>query len=331
MAKPLHPPLPHVRVTAPARLHLGFLDLDGSLGRRFGSIGLTLEAPATVVSLRPAPADLATGPDCGRAARHLATLREAWDVQAPLALTVEQAIPAHAGLGSGTQLGLAVGQALAALHGLAATPEGVASILDRGARSGIGVAAFAQGGFLVDGGKAPDDTAPPPVTARLAFPESWRVLLIQDAAARGVHGAAEKAAFEKLPAFPATRAAHLCHLVLMRLLPGIAGADLDAAGAAIGEIQRVVGDHFAPFQGGGRFTSPRVAGALAWLEAEGVAGLGQSSWGPTGFALLPDRSTAERLAAGAEERFGGTGLVFRVVAGRNRPGGIEIVGREADP
>ena len=29
MAKPLHPPLPHVRVTAPARLHLGFLDLDG--------------------------------------------------------------------------------------------------------------------------------------------------------------------------------------------------------------------------------------------------------------------------------------------------------------
>ncbi len=331
MAKPLHPPLPHVRVTAPARLHLGFLDLDGSLGRRFGSIGLTLEAPATVVSLRPAPADLATGPDCGRAARHLATLREAWDVQAPLALTVEQAIPAHAGLGSGTQLGLAVGQALAALHGLAATPEGVASILDRGARSGIGVAAFAQGGFLVDGGKAPADTAPPPVTARLPFPEAWRVLLIQDAGTRGVHGAAEKTAFDGLPAFPASRAAHLCHLVMLRLLPGIASADLDAAGAAINEIQRIVGDHFAPFQGGGRFTSPRVARVLAWLEAQGVAGLGQSSWGPTGFALLPDQAAAERVTAEGEGRFGGSGVAFRVVAGRNRPGEIEAVGREADP
>lgn len=331
MARPTHQHLPHVRVTAPARLHLGFLDLDGSLGRRFGSVGLTLDAPATVVRLRPAAADLATGPDSDRAARHLAALRQAWEIGTPLALTVEQAIPPHAGLGSGTQLGLAVGQALARLHGLGATPEAVASVLDRGGRSGIGVAAFAQGGFLVDGGKASDDTAPPPAVARLPFPESWRILLIQDAATRGVHGAAEKTAFEKLSPFPADRAAHLCHLVLMRLLPGIAGADLDAAGSAIGEIQRVVGDHFAPFQGGGRFTSPHVARALAWLETEGVAGLGQSSWGPTGFALLPDRDVAERLAAGAEARFAGSGLAFRIVAGRNRPGGIEIVGREADP
>ena len=28
-----------VRVRAPARLHLGFLDMNGALGRRFGSIG----------------------------------------------------------------------------------------------------------------------------------------------------------------------------------------------------------------------------------------------------------------------------------------------------
>jgi hypothetical protein len=27
---------------APARLHMGFLDLDGGLGRRFGSLGFTL-------------------------------------------------------------------------------------------------------------------------------------------------------------------------------------------------------------------------------------------------------------------------------------------------
>ena len=30
-------------VRAPGRLHLGFLDPSGTLGRRFGSLGLTIE------------------------------------------------------------------------------------------------------------------------------------------------------------------------------------------------------------------------------------------------------------------------------------------------
>jgi beta-ribofuranosylaminobenzene 5'-phosphate synthase len=83
-----------------------------------------------------------------------------------------------------------------------------------------------------------------------------------------------------------------------------------------------VGDHFAPAQGG-RFTSPAVADALAWLETEGAAGVGQSSWGPTGFALLPDAATAERLRRRLEERSRGGSLCYDVVAGRNR--GAELV------
>ncbi|MGH6945016.1 MAG: beta-ribofuranosylaminobenzene 5'-phosphate synthase family protein, partial [Geminicoccaceae bacterium] len=43
-----------VTVCAPARLHLGFLDLHGGLGRRFGSIGLTLEDIATRLRATPA-------------------------------------------------------------------------------------------------------------------------------------------------------------------------------------------------------------------------------------------------------------------------------------
>jgi predicted sugar kinase len=35
-----------VSVTVPARLHLGFLDLDGGLGRRFGSLGMALDGPS---------------------------------------------------------------------------------------------------------------------------------------------------------------------------------------------------------------------------------------------------------------------------------------------
>ena len=40
-----------VTVAVAARLHLGFLDLNGGLGRRFGSLGLALDAPETVLEL----------------------------------------------------------------------------------------------------------------------------------------------------------------------------------------------------------------------------------------------------------------------------------------
>lgn len=317
-----------VRVVAPARLHLGFLDPAGALGRRFGSIGLALEEVATAVTLRLASRDRCIGPEAGRSAERVAALRAAWGVTMPVEVTIEEAIPAHAGLGSGTQLGLALGAGLARLHGVATTPGDVATILDRGMRSGIGVAAFAQGGFLVDGGRAPDELAPPPVTAHLPFPEAWRVLLVLDPARQGLHGTLETTAFSRLPPFPADRAAQLCHLVLMRLLPAVARAELAPAAAALAEIQQALGDHFAPFQGGGRFTSPDVGEAMAWLAAEGATGQGQSSWGPTGFALLADAASAERLAAAGAARFGGRGLAFRAVRGRNRPAGIVAAGLE---
>ena len=106
-------------------------------------------------------------------------------------------------------------------------------------------------------------------------------------------------------------------------LPGLATADLDAVGAAVGEVQRTVGEHFAAVQGG-RYTSPAVAEVLAWLEAQGVAGVGQSSWGPTGFALV-SAEQARSLAASARARAGvGSGLAFAVVGGRNHGARIEV-------
>ena len=307
-----------VTVAAPARLHLGFLDLDGSLGRRFGSLGLTIDGFATRVRLTRADATSVSGVgESDRAARLLARLAEAWDAP-PVRVEIVETIPAHRGLGSGTQLGLALGVGLARLLGRDDGPREVARLLERGARSGVGVGAFATGGFLLDGGKGAADE-PPPVVARVDFPEAWRVLLLLDGGLEGLSGTAERASFATLPPFPADTAAHLCRLALMRLLPGVAEADLEAVGSALGEIQRVVGDHFAPAQGG-RFTSPAVAEALAWIEAQGFAGVGQSSWGPTGFALLPDETTAERVRAAGERRF--AGLDFVVTRGRNR--GAEV-------
>lgn len=311
-----------VIVEAPARLHLGFVDPSGGSGRRFGSVGLTLDGLSTRVCAERCERIEALGLQSGRVLRALDLMREATGVRPGIRITVEEAIPEHAGLGSGTQLALAVGTAFARAFGLALAPRDIAGILDRGGRSGIGIGAFERGGFLVDGGRGASN-APPPITSRLEFPDAWRVVLILHPAAQGLHGVAEKAAFRSLVAFPEARVAHLCRLVMMSLMPAIVEADLFEFGRAVNELQRIVGDHFAPAQGG-RFSSPAVSAALSRLEAEGITCVGQSSWGPTGFAVVESEAIAWKAVALLERELAGGGLELLVCRGRNRGGEVEL-------
>jgi beta-RFAP synthase len=312
-----------VRITVPARLHLGFLDLEGGLGRRFGSLGITLDGPTTRLSLAPTTRLSAEGPDAERARRYLALLTDHFGLDDGLGLAIETAIPAHAGLGSGTQLALAVGTAVCRLFDLDVAPAALAQMLDRGARSGIGLGAFLDGGVLLDGGRGAAEL-PPPILSRLPFPEDWRILMIYDRSGSGVHGMEEVEAFQRLPAFPADSAAHLCRLTLMAALPALAEGDIAGFGAAVAELQCTIGDHFAPAQGG-RFASPAVAEVLAWLERQGIDGIGQSSWGPTGFGLVAGEAAAQGLLAGAQGLWPpASGLEFEVRRGRNFGAEVEV-------
>ena len=152
-----------VRVSAPARLHLGFLDLNGATGRRFGSIGMAIDSHQTIVEAHYSESEASHD-----APKHIQKkLKQLIDAffsvfskQIPLPkkhckLVVKKLIPEHAGLGSGTQLALAVGTALCRLYNINAGNHVIATALDRGLRSGIGIATFNQGGFVVDGGLGP--------------------------------------------------------------------------------------------------------------------------------------------------------------------------------
>ena len=287
-----------VQVTAAARLHLGFLDLAGDLGREFGSIGLAIDAFETRVQLREAPSFEVLGKERERSARLARRIAESLGLDADKQLIVASAIPAHAGLGSGTQLALAIAAAFRMLAGLPLNPREDARLLDRGARSGVGVALFERGGLGVDAGRGPT-TEVPPVVAGAKFPRDWRILLILDPRVEGAHGVAETRAFAQLPPFPADAAGEICRRTLMQVLPGAAERDLEAFGEGIERIQDIVGDHFALAQGGGRFASVAVARVAQRLKALGAHGIGQSSWGPTGFAFASDPDHAERLVRGA--------------------------------
>jgi beta-RFAP synthase len=237
-------------------------------------------------------------------------------------LALHAAPAKHAGLGSGTQLALAVGTAFSRLFDLGLDSRTLAILLGRGARSGVGIAGFDHGGLLLDGGPRADGS-PAALLARLPMPAAWRVIVALDPRVQGLSGAAEKAALAGLPPLPHAVSAEICHEVLMRLLPGAADADFEPFAAAVSHIQNLLGDHFAPAQQGRRFTSAAVGTLMDWIGAHATAGIGQSSWGPAGFAIVRSPEDARRVlaAAGAAGVLDGA-LALHVAAPRNRGAGL---------
>jgi len=227
-----------VFVEAPARLHFGLLDLRGPLGRKFGGIGTAAPAPALLVSARKAASLEVGGDDADRAAgfarRFLAghDIHEAGGIGGAT-LCVHRSIPSHVGLGSGTQLALAVGRALAELYGVATDAPGLAQAVGRAKRSAIGTWTFDGGGLVLEGGRRPAGECVAPLLARLPFPPAWRCVVAVPDSAPGINGSAEEAAFAQLPTPPEHDAERVAHLVLMALLPALADADLATFGATL--------------------------------------------------------------------------------------------------
>jgi beta-ribofuranosylaminobenzene 5'-phosphate synthase len=298
-----------VFVEAPARLHFGMLDLGGSLGRRFGGIGAALPTPSALVSAvqrattsvhhdEPRRQDDVVAAASVAARRVLAH----YGLQGGACVTLHRLIPAHQGLGSGTQLALAAARAVAELYDVPHSPAELAHIVGRARRSAIGTYVFAHGGFILEGGRHADDERPAPLLARIPIPPEWRCVLVIPASRAGVSGDAETAAFATLPTPPPAEAARVAHLTLMALLPALVERDFAAFGAALTEIQRINGGWFAAAQGG-----PYAPGATARLVrsllASGATGVGQSSWGPAVYAMAPDAAAGAALAASVRERF----------------------------
>jgi beta-ribofuranosylaminobenzene 5'-phosphate synthase len=303
----------HVFVEAPARLHFGMLDLGGSLGRRFGGIGAAVPVPSVLVSARRAPTltvqagatlglDEATSQQVGAAHDAARRVLSHYGVAASAAhVTVHRTIPAHRGLGSGTQIALATARAIAEIYELPRNAAELARATGRARRSAIGTYVFAHGGFIVEGGRRASHDQPAPLLAHIPIPSEWRCVVVIPAAPPGVSGDAETAAFATLALPPAGEAARVAHLALVALLPALVEGDFAGFGAALTEIQQINGRWFAAAQGG-PFATGAPASLIASLVAAGATGVGQSSWGPAVYALAPDAATGAALAASMRDR-----------------------------
>ena len=283
-----------VFVEASARLHFGVLDLRGAHGRWFGGIGAAAPGPTLLVSGTPADALETEGEDTARAAEYARRFMAYHRVEGGVRLRVHRALPQHSGLGSGTQLALAVSRVIAELYGIESDAPALARASGRARRSAVGTWTFAGGGLVVEGGRRRGRDDCGPLLARLPFPASWRCVVAVPDSPPGVSGSDEEAAFEALPSPSEHDVEHVAHLVLMKLLPAVADADIAAFGAALTEIQEVTGRWFAAVQGG---TFARGSEAvLRTMRDFGAAGVGQSSWGPAVYGIVDGADAGVRLA-----------------------------------
>jgi beta-ribofuranosylaminobenzene 5'-phosphate synthase len=299
-------------IKTPARLHLGLLDTNGNLGRLYGSIGVAIKQPNIVLIASPAESLEVEGLEPERVSTFARQFLNRYPILSGAHLSLKSNIPSHIGLGSGTQLALAVGTALARLGNLKLSLEEIALAMGRGVHSGIGINTFRKGGFVLDGGHrinrpgsrssplTPDERAVPPVLFQRPVPQDWFFVIVVPETDPGLSGEKELDAFRKLPEMPPSHVEKVSRLVLMKMLPALVEKDIISFGEALTEVQRLVGESFAGIQGG-HFANPLSEQIINFLLERGAAGAGQSSWGPTVYGLVNGKEAASLLSNEAEK------------------------------
>ena len=316
-----------VQISTGARLHFGPLAYSPSHGRHFGGIGLMIDHPGWSIEARPATGnnvDTVTGFEVERVRQVLQRFREralpAWQ-PAPVELVVKSAIPSHHGLGSGTQLTLAIGECLSRLAGACVDTVGMARQLGRGVRSAIGIYGYDSGGFLVDAGQIqPGELGD--LSCRVAVPEPWRFVLVFPEEGAGLSGEAETQVLRELAPMSDIVAGRLSRLTLTEMLPALHQSDCPRFAAAVEEYGRLVGEFFRPVQGD-VFTHPAMAELAERLRQDGISGMAQSSWGPTLAVPLASGDDAAALCDRIR-KISRQSVTCQIVASLNRGRAIHV-------
>jgi len=314
-----------VYVKTPSRLHFGLLDLNGDLGRMFGGLGVGINRPNVVLEAEKSQNLIVTGEKTEQVKKLAERFLETYNIRANAAINVKQVIPEHSGLGSGTQLALAVATALAKLFGVKASVQELAEAMGRGRRTSVGTTIFEQGGFVVDGGKITSEKRFPATIFRQPFPLDWRFVVAVPNVEKGLAKSEETAAFKALTPMKSEDAGKMCRLTMMKLLPSLVERDIEGFGEALTQLQIVIGDYFAEVQGG-TYSSQAVADGITLLQKLGVHGAGQSSWGPAFYGVTRQENAKDieaKVKAFLKKNVGGQ--VFTTKA-NNRGTYIKITG-----
>jgi beta-ribofuranosylaminobenzene 5'-phosphate synthase len=307
-----------IKIVSPSRLHLTLIDLNAEIGRVDGGAGITLESPGLELSAIESDTVEVSGDSI-----LVNKMKNAVEALLPagkgIKLHIKESLPDHVGLGSGTQAALSAAVAVNKIYGLGKSIRELAIAVGRGGTSGIGVAAFENGGIILDGGhmfkdkcafspSAASHVPPGPVLFRRDFPDWPIVLAIPDT--KGAHDAEEVDIFKKYCPIPLAEVQEICHVILMQMLPAVLEEDLESFGKAINHFQ------LTGFKRREVELQPRsVLEVLEYMQNNGASGAGISSFGPVVYGIVGSSGDGRRLQKGAQrmlnESLGGEVLLTK--------------------
>lgn len=310
-----------LKLRTPSRVHITLIDLNGAIGRVDGGVGLALEEPHIEIRVKEHDDFILKGEPINRERFNLSAEKMIKYCGKGAEIEVLSDYEAHVGLGSGTQISLAVGKAFSELYSLNLTTRQIAEIMGRGGTSGIGVAVFDHGGLVVDGGHSTKEkksflpssaskAKPAPMIARLDFPNWDVVLAIPEL--KGFFGDAEINLFQKSCPVPLDDVREICHLILMKMLPAVVEADLDSLAATIKRIQEL-GFKKAEVEQYGDL----IKGCFDLADCAGM-----SSTGPTVYAITD--TNAREIERSFRDYFAESGYECRTLITKARNRGVEI-------
>ncbi|AKB13926.1 beta-ribofuranosylaminobenzene 5'-phosphate synthase [Methanosarcina thermophila] len=317
-----------IKVVSPARLHLTLIDLNAEIGRIDGGAGITLQSPGLEISAVEADTIEVTG-DSLLAGKMRKAAQALLPAGKGIRIQIDDGFPDHVGLGSGTQAALSAAAAVNRIYGLGKSVRELAVAVGRGGTSGIGVAAFENGGFILDGGhkfkdkrafspSAASHVPPGPVLFRRDFPDWPIVLAIPNG--KGAHDAEEVDIFKKFCPIPLAEVQEVCHVILMLMLPALVEEDLENFGRAVNHFQTV------GFKRREVELQPQsVLDIMRYMRDNGASGSGVSSFGPVVYGIVGSEGEGKRLQQEVQrmldESIGGRVLLTKA---RNR--GADIFG-----
>lgn len=298
-----------VVVKTPSRIHIGLIDMNGSIGRKDGSIGLALEYEGVFVTAKKVIDDVVeiNGIDSKLYHNLKKKISNILPQNKGVLISVILNIKQHIGLGSGTQITLAILVAVNKLYNLKYPINKIIEISKRGGTSAIGSLAFKKGGFLIDCGHSNKlkqnfnpssycDLKPSKKLLRLKFP-NWNIILAIPQGI-GLFDVNEQNFFNKYCPIQLSDVQKISHIVLMQLIPSVIEKDIENFGIAISKLQKLgfkkrENDLF----------KKKNHYLFDVMKKSNIYGPGLSSFGPTMYGFCESKKQALEVQEFLVERF----------------------------
>jgi beta-ribofuranosylaminobenzene 5'-phosphate synthase len=244
--------------------------------------------------------------------------------------------PSHVGLGSKTQLSLAIATAIMKLKQINnISIKELTRLMERGGTSGIGWRGFTSGGFIVDAGhefgvgkeketylpSSASTSADPALTIfRHPIPEHWRFVLVIPNIKKGAYGDEEVSIFQTHAPIPKTEVNEVSHQILMKIIPGILKKDIVCFGEGLKRIQSIGFKRIEI-----ELQHDIVKNILKFFKEYKVKAYGMSSFGPSVVAITESDEEANVLLREVQKLISGYGGHIYICKPNNFGAKIEVI------